>query len=66
MSVTKSAFPNVRVESKEWSGLTTENHFGALFGEQPEKIGKLISRLEYLDLGEDLISYMEKIPCTLS
>ena len=62
MSVTKTAFPNVRVESKDWSGLTTENHLGALFGEQPEKIGKLISRLEYLDLGEDLISYIEKFP----
>lgn len=62
MSVTKSAFPTLRVESKDWSGLTTENHLGALFGEQPEKIGKLISRLEYLDLGEDLVSYMEQFP----
>lgn len=62
MSVTKSAFPNVRVESKDWAGLTTSNHLGSLFGEQPEKIGKLISRLEYLDLGEDLISYMEQFP----
>jgi len=62
MSVTKSSFPTLRVESKEWSGLTTENHLGALFGEQPEKIGKFISRLEYLDLGEDLISYMEQFP----
>ena len=62
MSLTKSAFPTLRVESKDWSGLTTENHLGALFGEQPEKIGKLISRLEYLDLGEDLVSYMEQFP----
>ena len=62
MSVAKSMFPSMRVESKDWSGLTTENHLGALFGEQPEKIGKFISRLEYLDLGEDLISYMEQYP----
>lgn len=62
MSVTKSAFPTIKVESKEWSGLTTENHLGALFGEEPERIGKFISRLEYMDLGEDLISYMEKFP----
>lgn len=62
MSVTKSAIPTLRVESKDWAGLTTENHLGALFGEQPEKIGKFISRLEYLDLGEDLISYMEQFP----
>jgi hypothetical protein len=62
MSNTKSSFPSLRVESKDWAGLTTENHLGVLFGEQPEKIGKFISRLEYLDLGEDLISYMEQFP----
>lgn len=62
MSVTKSSFPTLRVESKDWAGLTTENHLGYLFGEQPERIGKFISRLEYLDLGEDLISYMEQFP----
>ena len=62
MSVTKSAFPSVRTESKDWSGLTTRNHLGALYGEQPEKIGKFISRLEYMDLGEDLISYLDKFP----
>ena len=62
MSVIKSAIPTLRVESKDWAGLTTENHLGALFGEQPEMIGKFISRLEYLDLGEDLISYMEQFP----
>lgn len=62
MSVTKSAFPSMRVESKDWAGLTTTNHLGALFGEQPEMISKFISRLEYLDLGEDLISYMEQYP----
>ena len=62
MSVSKSAFPSIRVESKDWSGLTTENNLGALFGEKPEQISKFISRLEYLDLGEDLISYMEQFP----
>ncbi len=40
MSVSKSAFPSLRVESKDWSGLTTENHLGALFGEKPEQISK--------------------------
>jgi len=58
----KSSFPSMRVESKDWAGLTTSNHLGALFGEKPELISKFISRLEYLDLGEDLISYMEKYP----
>lgn len=62
MSVSKSSFPSIRVESKDWAGLTTRNHLGALFGEQPEMIGDFISRLEYLDLGEDLISYMEQYP----
>lgn len=62
MSTANSSFPTIRTESKDWAGLTTENHLGALFGEQPEKIGKFISRLEYLDLGEDLISYLEQFP----
>jgi len=62
MSITKAAMPSMRVEGKDWAGLTTVNHLGALFGEQPEMISKFISRLEYLDLGEDLISYMEQYP----
>ena len=62
MSVTKAAIPSMRVEGKDWAGLTTTNHLGALFGEKPEMISKFISRLEYLDLGEDLISYMEQFP----
>lgn len=62
MSVGRNAFPNIRVEGKDWSGLTTRNHLGALFGEQPELISNYISRLEYLDLGEDLLSYLEQFP----
>lgn len=62
MSVLQSAFPNLIHEGKDWAGLTTENNLGALFEQEPEKIGKLISRLEYLDLGEDLISLLEKYP----
>jgi len=62
MSITKAAMPSMRVESKDWAGLTTTNHLGALFGDKPEMISKFISRLEYLDLGEDLISYMEQFP----
>ena len=49
MSVGRNAFPNIRVEGKDWSGLTTRNHLGALFGEQPELISNYISRLKYLD-----------------
>lgn len=62
MSITKAAIPTMRVEGKDWAGLTTTNHLGALFGDKPELISKFISRLEYLDLGEDLISYMEQYP----
>jgi hypothetical protein len=62
MSLGKAVFPSIRYESKDWAGLTTRNHIGALFGEQPELIGDFISRLEYMDLGEDLISYMKQYP----
>jgi hypothetical protein len=62
MSILKGAMPTMRVEGKDWAGLTTTNHLGALFGDKPELISKFISRLEYLDLGEDLLSYMEQYP----
>ncbi len=62
MSVFSTGFPTIRVESKDWAGLTTSTHLGALFGERPEMISKFVSRLEYMDLGEDLISYMEQFP----
>jgi len=62
MSVTRGAIPTMRVENKDWAGLTTTNHLGALFGDKPEMISKFISRLEFLDLGEDLVSYLEQYP----
>lgn len=60
MANSKSNFPLLRVESKDWAGLTTSNHLGALFGERPIVINDFISRLQYMDLGEDLISFMNQ------
>ncbi len=62
MATTPSSIPTLRVESKDWAGLTTTNHLGALFGEKPIMISDFISRLQYMDLGEDLISFMNKFP----
>jgi len=62
MATSSSSIPTLRVESKDWAGLTTTNHLGALFGEKPIMISDFISRLQYMDLGEDLISFMNKFP----
>lgn len=62
MASVNSSFPTIRVESKDWAGLTTSNHLGALFGEKPILINDFISRLQYMDLGEDLISFVNKFP----
>ncbi len=55
-------FPTIRYESKDWAGLTTSNHLGYLFGEHPIQITDYIDRLQYLDLGEDIISYVNQFP----
>jgi hypothetical protein len=62
MATLPSSIPTLRVEGKDWSGLTTSNHLGALFGEKPILINDFISRLQYMDLGEDLIGFLNKFP----
>lgn len=62
MSQLSTSFPTLRVEGKDWSGLTTSNHIGAIFGDKPEVLNDFVSRLQYLDLGEDLLSFVEKFP----
>lgn len=62
MATSSTSFPTLRVEGKDWSGLTTSNHIGSIFGDRPEVLNDFVARLQYMDLGEDLLSFVEKFP----
>ncbi len=51
------------VEQKDWAGLTTENHLGALYQQQPILVSNVIDTLFKVNLGgEDIVSYINKFP----
>ena len=62
MALTKATLPTIRYEGKDWSGLTTSNHLGAMFGEQPLQVASFIDTIYKVSLGEDLISRMNSYP----
>jgi len=45
---------------KDWAGLTTKNHLGAMFGVEPQKASKLVTRIHQINYGMDLDSYLNK------
>ena len=45
---------------KDWSGLTTKNHIGAMYGEQPIMVSELISNIYDVNLGLDFDRFMEQ------
>ena len=50
-------------EPKDWSGLTTENHLGALFAEEPQFISKVIEQIYKVNLGgDDVVSFLDQFP----
>lgn len=51
-----------KYEPKDWSGLTTENHLGALFALEPEVVSPVIENIYKVNLGDDLLSFMEQFP----
>jgi len=44
----------------DWSGLTTKNHLGALYGIEPQKASKLVSRIHQINFGMDLDTYLNQ------
>jgi hypothetical protein len=54
--------PLQKYEPKDWSGLTTENHLGALFGTQPHVISNLLENIFDVNLGTDLDRFMDQFP----
>ena len=51
-----------KYEPKDWTGLTTENHLGALFALEPQLVSSLIENIYKVNLGDDLISFMNQFP----
>lgn len=47
---------------RDWSGLTTKNHIGAMYGEQPIIVSQLISKIYDVNLGLDLDRFMDQFP----
>jgi hypothetical protein len=54
--------PLQKFEPKDWSGLTTDAHLGAMFGQQPILINELIDNIYDVNLGLDLDRFMDQFP----
>jgi hypothetical protein len=55
--------PLQKYEPKDWSGLTTENHLGALFAQEPQFISKVIEQIYKVNLGgDDIVSFLDQFP----
>jgi hypothetical protein len=54
--------PLQKFSPKDWSGLTTENHIGAMFGQQPIMISNMIDNIYSVNLGLDLDRFMDQFP----
>ncbi len=49
-------------ESTNWSGLTTDNHLGALFQIEPQQASELLTRIYNVNFGMDLDTYLNQFP----
>ena len=50
-------------DSKSWSGLTREAHFGVLGMNDPQWLSKTVRRLYDINYGDDtLVNFIEKLP----
>jgi hypothetical protein len=49
-------------EPVDWSGLTTENHLGAMYNMYPELVSNLVDRIYDVNLGLDIDRFMDKFP----
>jgi hypothetical protein len=52
--------PLQEYKPSDWSGLTTKNHLGALYGIEPQKASKLVTRIHQINYGMDLDTYLSQ------
>jgi hypothetical protein len=51
------------LEQKDWAGLTTDNHLGALYMQQPELVSEVIEHIYKVNLGgDDVVSFINQFP----
>lgn len=62
MALTTASFPTIKYEGKDWAGLTSANHFGNLFGENPIKLGGFMDTIYKVNLQDDIINFVKKYP----
>lgn len=51
-----------KFEPTDWSGLTTENHLGAMYGLEPILVSPLINNIYDVNMGLDIDRFMDKFP----
>jgi hypothetical protein len=62
MAQTNAAFPTIKYEGKDWSGLTSANNLAALFGERPIMVSNMLDTIYKVNLQDDLISKINSYP----
>lgn len=51
-----------KYEPKNFTGLVTSNHLGAIFATEPILASKLIENIYQVNVGQDIVSYMDRFP----
>ena len=54
--------PLQKYEPKDFTGLVTENHLGAMYQQEPILVSNLIEHIYRVNIGEDIVSFMDKFP----
>ena len=62
MAQTNAAFPTIKYEGKDWSGLTSANNLAAMFGEKPIMVSNMLDTIYKVNLQDDLISKINSYP----
>lgn len=51
------------LDPKDWGGLTTDNHLGALYMQEPQLVSEVIEHLYKVNLGgDDVVSFINQFP----
>jgi hypothetical protein len=49
-------------DAKTWKGLTTENHLGAIWAQEPQKASELITRIQAANFGNNIDTMLSQFP----
>lgn len=54
--------PLQMTDAKTWKGLTTENHLGAIWAQEPQKASELITRIQAANFGNNIDTMLSQFP----